>query len=1250
MKHLSFSFAQVCVKAVTAMASGYVSEQQIYGHSEWEELRKFLDSYDHETGVWSNMKQRKEKPKKAHVPRTLKTAKLLDAAVRKYLMYAALDPEAPEADDMDRRLIDQFSPDTLFGNTMRLKRLYQDLLGYAAWRRDEDEGDEEPMDWQDVEPNRRNLVRAVRSLPREDRVLTRQVRLLNWEVVTGEEEQGPLTLDLTDYIAWRIDEQHVGLDVGFFAENRFYELAMDEEILRRGLKMTNKRKRTEEEERNRALRRNTFAYDEEGEAEAERRREAKERRIAYSIGMDHRPLRRKDNNNLTDFEVKHPLLSEAKKVFLQVAGGDVTAHFVSGKNAVFMLRHYDQLMRSSESRAGVARKKQYDYVDALHEVFDHGHLNTVSGEYASPMCVARTADVEPSQDVMVQHFLSMAKTSGVLQLTVEFVMMLMANVVGFTCHDNKPILALNGPPGAGKSHTALAARRIAVGSDVCLNNPAFECQDYATIRSMTAARENEYERVSGTKFIEEWRCGDGGENSYSRDTSMEATTFKNIWDKGMVNTERCIKKDKSERVASEKHQSLFSQSIVVLANGISLAPSLEDRFLIFDVPPLTVEVHHVDAQQMACRLSASRLVHLFSLYRFHVSEGINLRTIGLEIKERSLDQDLDAYESRLTFSRMHRVLTDMKLPKNCKKLTPRTEKQICLFAEVISRWRAVTEVLGFRQSQTAPATLEQDRDRLKSLNDETKTLWMEQRTVLDPADLVSAATMVLSFSDPATEVLKAVVQHLLDPDSLEAGVGGEGSYLQISTSIKQMVADLKASNKEFLMQTVIDALTDLEARKTERDGLPVIKRSSSNPAQRFDLCVEVRTAVSIFCNTQVDLLREAEQYLLDEMSAGRFNHRESRDEKYFNGNLKFHVPEHLLKAFCFLSLADREGSCKRQFRGATSFVMSANFGLLDVKLAKSLLKARLLNALNAEHEEEELFDSEGFATVDLTTEDQKFVFCPKQRSVANTLVACSVEPEPLFKSGGKRVHLAGLRGDRDLRDKIVRALDTVDDLHVRLSSEEAAAAIAGREDAEVAPFRKVRVYEPHGTAQLRVHYEALNNLRLLNCEYGSEESKPVSFVRRMLCKNMTSFDTVLCLDRETCYETQRPEDAFVFLPVPDDEELSEFAMPVASGRYNGGPTNRQRLQNQPQQQHFPNQNISTEKGEGYCTFHPQHRRIKLAYKQLLLKGAVQQARKDFADDEEQFQRQLQSLLRREKVREFVPPQLFPLERYPQSMR
>ena len=112
-------------------------------------------------------------------------------------------------------------------------------------------------------------------------------------------------------------------------------------------------------------------------------------------------------------------------------------------------------------------------------------------------------------------------------------------------------------------------------------------------------------------------------------------------------------------------------------------------------------------------------------------------------------------------------------------------------------------------------------------------------------------------------------------------------------------------------------------------------------------------------------------------------------------------------------------------------------------------------------------------------------------------------------------------------------------------------------------------------------------------------------IKKTLCKNMTDMTTVLVFDRETCYETQNAEDAFVFERIETD--LPDFKMK---------PKDRGKM---------INKQLDT---DGHVSFMPGHRFLKLGYKQLVLDGKVREMEEAYGKTR-QFYNELRYLAHKE---------------------
>ncbi len=80
------------------------------------------------------------------------------------------------------------------------------------------------------------------------------------------------------------------------------------------------------------------------------------------------------------------------------------------------------------------------------------------------VCATKFSNVEYHQDILASQLINMAATTGVCHLSNELYLFLFGNIIGFTTKEQKPIMVLDGPPGAGKSYTAKVHQMIANGN------------------------------------------------------------------------------------------------------------------------------------------------------------------------------------------------------------------------------------------------------------------------------------------------------------------------------------------------------------------------------------------------------------------------------------------------------------------------------------------------------------------------------------------------------------------------------------------------------------------------------------------------------------------------------------------------------------------------------------------------------------------------------------------------------------------
>ena len=1134
--------------ATLALANGFLDPSEVFASdNNWADLEKSLEQFNPVLGSSNTTKKKLKKVKLTPGMHTCLTTESLDTAIKRYHLHEfqwSKDNHQNSERDWDMRAR-MFRPYHLFEFSSRLETVYKDLLLYARWK----SGNKMSTGMKGTFRNFQKAVKELNEMEIYDDVLQRHLNLYQWE----ESVKKGYNLDLKDYIAWNLSDEHVLKIDGFFLKNKFYERLIDEELILEG----SRKKRG---------------------IEASEPPTKRQKLQARSVALNRMNKKCKDNvTNRSDFELRYPTLSAIHKTLNTLPDeGDITSYFITDHNSEFMLKIYTNHMNSNSDKCGRARKNQYRYMDALNEIFENGHLNSVSGEYASPMCLWRTAGVEPHQDMMVQQFLAMGKVTSILQLNVEFCMSLMANIVGFTTKDNKPTIVLTGPPGAGKSHTAKAAGMIITGTGECVNREAFDREDYTTIRSLIASRADEYDRVSGTRFIEEWRGGDGNENRFSGDISMEATTLKNIWDNGMVKSERCIKIDKSDKIGSVTDVALNDRSMIILANGFPACTSLTDRFLIYDVPDLKVKHRSLDNNKTKKMLDAKRLTHHFSFMRFHISEAINRSSIGLEIKEKAIHEDLDEYEKLLTFERMDQVLHEMGYKW---KLTTRTKTQITHFADVFSRWRAVMEVYGYSHKKTDMSflrQLEHDKYNLGTLSDEELAKMVEKRSVLDPSDLLSAATMVLKFGNHTHEVLQIMCCHLIDPTciAVEDGV----LYMKLTSSLKQMCEKLKQRSCSLLPQTINECLSDLEEMNSDA-GTPLIKRSScpSISNDRFNLYVDAHTAAVNYCEKETAKVERCTTFMVEQLVTKNrlhWNKPLSWKEGTLNttdGRLVFSVPEDLVRTFHFLCHISRGE--RIEYMAGNNFAVPVDFGQLRQRVAQRLLTSHMCHKYN----EGDILqtDDKGYFSVPVTSE-LRCLF--SYRTSATPLVETASKP---VQCGDRQIHVSIFTPEYNEYDA-VREKILVDNLSAGQMAFSEYFPVHGISVEGNCKSEKTPSFIVQEENQLLVHYMSLDCFPMIHGKFPQKESKVRTFVRKTLCKDMTDMSTILVFDRERCHETQKREDAFFFQENCPDEEFwdnIDCEFPVSFNK-------KRRF------------------GDSRVSFVAGHRYNKLAYKELLCNGKL----------------------------------------------
>ena len=162
---------------------------------------------------------------------------------------------------------------------------------------------------------------------------------------------------------------------------------------------------------------------------------------------------------------------------------------------------------------------------------------------------------------------------------------------------------------------------------------------------------------------EEWKSGEGKNNPFLNNTTLESVTLKNIFDTGLSINQRCqIKKDKQgdERIVRGKDYALDDRSAIILANGFKVCSSVKNRFMVFHIPDMNVRVNIRSGDALKKALAVKNIPQFFSLMRCLITDEVNREYLDMDLKLYDSSEDIDFREVNLTFNRMQDVLEDME--------------------------------------------------------------------------------------------------------------------------------------------------------------------------------------------------------------------------------------------------------------------------------------------------------------------------------------------------------------------------------------------------------------------------------------------------------------------------------------------------------------------------------------------------------------------------------------------------------------
>lgn len=938
----------------------------------------------------------------------------------------------------------------------------------------------------------------------------------------------------------------------------------------------------------------------------------------------------------------YPAMVHVTKLFrlLQEETGnrDVCSMYIDHNTGPYMAGIYNDTMKGFKLPMSRARARQYEVLPILsNRIFQGLQLNSSWDERVGEKRLffsSRTASVDSFQGMFAYQLVTLAKVTGVCHLTAEFVVLLLSNIGGLT-PQQKIISVIDGPSGSGKSYTCKAMRLIVNGSGDTRNEYTCVDEHYSTTRASTMPCEDPYENVLGQKLIEEWQSGEGGKNFFISNTNLEATVMKNVSDHGITKNARGYRLQDSKKYVKCYDFAMDDRAAIYLANGFHVASSLKNRMNVFHVPGLNSNVRARDFSGVEKRLSSMGLPQMFSMVRYLISEGFNREHLNMDLTVSDGDVGLDEMESAITLSRIRAVMDEMGFVTR-EILTPRKEETIKIMAKIIAHWRAVSEIYGGIHTACSLRQPNQDQPlgeyndylvgrmvtHLRNKTDYELATLQSSRVVVDPADILSAMTLMVQLTEPDRQLVQLLCSHMADPSNHEIIEGLEKEYLVLpNMSVSVILEELKRLHFKVLDESVNGLLSTLETKQTA-SRMPCILRKmetgvfnrhkENRTNQQFKLYINAEYAATIFAQEQKGLIgrcvRHFCQHLTDIAtgSKGCKWHTQNR-LNVTNLYVKLPVPDNLCKAFNFLYFLPAKPRHVTspdidKTDGGYCAAVWLDFGKSRARVLQMLTIERMVQRCSQENGDT-FFDDNGYVEIDLTNTE---LF---DKHLSNTVTSfCegweTRSPMVVLQGGKFFVHLEIFCSKHDKSELIRVWRKRVMGACIRKgvfakrgyfvlpqSDEQTPEVIMSPTTMDLTANKPLFIrHRNRGTVQ--VHISLLSEISPLEGVVTPKANQAVTLVEKCLCQDMTDLKTVMVFDREKVYTTQKAEDAITFVSSQDvafrhpNGSLPSYTCTEESHLPDGSVSS------------WLNRKVSIDK-EG-LTFHPFHRKRKLAFKQLLM--------------------------------------------------
>lgn len=517
----------------------------------------------------------------------------------------------------------------------------------------------------------------------------------------------------------------------------------------------------------------------------------------------------------------------------------------------------------------------------FHVLHLNSFQNKCTGNYVVAVHTPFDDDVEWSDGLMINDFFTYSVAAH-SKLLVEMVELRLAVTSGVAIDTKNIWVGWQGPAGSGKTTAAKSVLHGISESDGLSIRGMVREMDSTTTASLKSLNDDPFLHCNGVGFVNELNDGGNDKSGTLRDDSSEKSTLmKNFFDSGLSAVYRARVNENLNEVRQNVQHVIFDCVFLVLANHLSLCPSLRDRMVIHTINKTAATSDRMTVADIFQRMDRFKVGHYEILKLLVVSLVSMFEFVGCTLE----DADYLADMERLTFYVMDQEFRAMHLDANFLG-RGRLLDNIRSLVRMLAMHRAVLTVLGcvdtfrlpWEEHDDTQETLDEYNQRIMQMVvEDLKNMTLHElvRRVQEvfcpsPADYIAVATMECLDQNAYFPVYKAIARSLVDPNKVETSSDGRKVFVVPNMTLNRLVEVL---NDERIPLEAKEIRNILEATMTSvtRDGIPALtitnqpgsrsREAGHGPSSLLQLSFDARMTAEVVIES--DMMHLVNQLTVD---------------------------------------------------------------------------------------------------------------------------------------------------------------------------------------------------------------------------------------------------------------------------------------------------------------------------------------------------------------------------------------------------